>query len=246
MKMTLLEMVQEVLYSIGSDEVNSIADTVESEDVARLIRSTFYDLVTNSVIPETNGLAQLEGLADTNRPNYLKVPEDVDKVSFIRYNVSTDGGEQFKDLTYLLPDQFLSYMPDSNDDNVTVVTDGSGVMLTTRTDQMPSFWTSFDDEHVVTDAVDQSIESTLTGSRTQCMVKNSPTFLLEDDFTPAIDGNLFPLLVNESKSMAHSIIKQSVNAKVEQRARNNKVKYQNDRFKFTAVTKDRWPNFGRN
>jgi len=41
MKMTLLEMVQEVLYSIGSDEVNSIADTVESEDVARLIRSTF-------------------------------------------------------------------------------------------------------------------------------------------------------------------------------------------------------------
>ena len=45
MKFTLLEMVQEILSDMDSDEVDSIEDTVEAEQVATIVRSTYLAMM---------------------------------------------------------------------------------------------------------------------------------------------------------------------------------------------------------
>ena len=48
-KMTLLAMVQDILNDMDGDEVNSISDTVEAEQVAQIIKTT-YDSDRKSVV----------------------------------------------------------------------------------------------------------------------------------------------------------------------------------------------------
>ncbi len=45
MKYTLLEIVQEILSDMDSDEVNSIDDTTESEQVATIVKSTYLSMM---------------------------------------------------------------------------------------------------------------------------------------------------------------------------------------------------------
>ena len=47
MKYTLLEIVQEILSDMDSDEVNSIDDTVESQQVASIVRSAYMAIMSN-------------------------------------------------------------------------------------------------------------------------------------------------------------------------------------------------------
>ena len=42
-KLTLLDMVQRTLSSMDSDTVNSFDDTIESEQVAYIIRDVYFD-----------------------------------------------------------------------------------------------------------------------------------------------------------------------------------------------------------
>ncbi len=42
MRRTLLDMVQEILSDMDSDEVESIDDTVEAEQVVSILKSTYY------------------------------------------------------------------------------------------------------------------------------------------------------------------------------------------------------------
>ena len=44
-KLTLLDMTQDILSDIDSDEVNSISDTPDSLQVAGIIKSSFYDMI---------------------------------------------------------------------------------------------------------------------------------------------------------------------------------------------------------
>jgi hypothetical protein len=44
-KMTLLEMTQDILSDMDSDEVNSINDSVESLQVAQIIKTTYFNIV---------------------------------------------------------------------------------------------------------------------------------------------------------------------------------------------------------
>ena len=49
---TLLRLVQDILSSLDSDEVNSISDTPESLQVANIVRTTYEDLVSLLDLPE--------------------------------------------------------------------------------------------------------------------------------------------------------------------------------------------------
>lgn len=246
MKMTVLEMVQKVLDSLDSDEVNSISDTVESMKVANILEDVFYNMVTNGDIPEHKGLIQLEALSNSALPNYLKLPADVSRIESVRYNISDGTRVEYKEMGYLTPDAFLIKMMslDSTETTVDSVTDPTGPTILCRNDKMPEYWTSFDDEHMVFDSYDSDIDDTLRESKTLVVGRTVPTFSKDDDFIPDIDDNLFPWLLNEAKSWASLESKQQPHQKAEQQSRRQKVFYQHERNRFDQV-KDSGPDYGR-
>src|SRR5210317_2192919 len=109
MKKTLLELTQNVLTSINGDDVNSISDTVEAQDVAQIIRDTYEEMISNRNWPHLKDLDQLEGVSDTTRKTHLKLPDSVREVISVKYNVrtSTDTKDKFKEITYKYPEDFL-------------------------------------------------------------------------------------------------------------------------------------------
>lgn len=229
-KMTLLEIVQSILSDIDGSEVNSISDTVESEQIASIVRDTFYDLTTNKDTPEHEKLVQFEGLSDITKPNYLKVPVNVEKFKVLRYNVSESGDTDYRILKFTPPENFLdrTLAQDSSDANVEKVNDFSGIPLLIRNDRMPTYYTMFDDEHVVCDSYLKTIDTTLQQSKTISLAKVSPSFSISDSFVPDIDVNQFPLLLQESKAMAFALHKQTSVPKLEKRIRKNKQRLIND------------------
>ena len=97
---------------------------------------------------------------------------------------------------------------------------------------MPTYYTSFDDEHVVLDAYMSSVDATLTSSKTRAYGVKFPTFdSFSDTFTPDIDEVMFPYLLAESKGTAMSLFKTGPDPKIEQIARRQKVYVQNDKYK---------------
>jgi len=244
-KYTLLKLVQKVLSSLSSDEVSSINDTVESMQVVDIIEDVYFNLIENSVIPELEDLIRLESLADSDHPNYLKLPSTASKISEIYYNVSETSGVNYKELTYVTPSEFLkrqlAFTDETPDTDVILHFDNTKFIITNN--KMPSYWTTFDDEYLVFNSWDSSIDSTLQASKTMTISRSNPVFTRDDDFVPDIDDNLFPMLLNEAKSWAYQELKQTGHAKAEQQSRKQKVKYQRERERIVGA--DNRPDYGR-
>lgn len=251
-KMTLLDMVQNILSDMDSDEVNSISDTTESLQVASIIKETYYYLIDNRKIPENEGLLQMQALGDTSHPSHMKVPDNIQEVAWIKYNIAKlgDPSPRWTDITFKEPPDFLdivnSYTP--TDDNIEAVSDiTSSSTLLIRNDTAPAHYTSFDDEYIVFDSYDSEVDSTVQQSKTMAFGKEEPAWVNSDTFIADIDSNLFSLFLNEAKSQAFVTLKQVSNSKSEQRARKQRTLQQNrqNRLDERGNLLDRQPNYGR-
>lgn len=85
MKYTLLEMTQDVLSSMSSDEINSISDTPESLQVATIIRQKYFDIVNRLELPEHEQLFQLNPSLDNTSPVLMFVPEGMSNIEWLKY-----------------------------------------------------------------------------------------------------------------------------------------------------------------
>lgn len=97
MKRTLLDLTQSILSSLSSDEVNSISDTTESLQVAEIIKTVYFNIVTRSGLPEHDQLFQLIASTDPTAPVIMYRPNRVTRVEWIKYFDSdvangSDGG----------------------------------------------------------------------------------------------------------------------------------------------------------
>jgi len=70
---------------MSSDEVNSISDTVESMQVATIIRQKYYDIINRLDLPNHEQLVQLELSIDINIPVVMYVPDGIDELKWIKY-----------------------------------------------------------------------------------------------------------------------------------------------------------------
>lgn len=248
MKMTLLEMVQNILSDMDSEEVNSITDSNEAEQIAKVVENTYFNLISTRFIPEHSQTIKLDSFSSTARPTHFKFPERVKNIKSLDYNVSKKvGGVEYRRLKYLDPYEFfgLSDNRDSLASNVKQVTDvTSGTTLLIRTDVMPMYYTSFDDDNIVLDSYDSTVDAILTSTKTRAYGVKYPTFdSFSDTFIPDIDDTLFPYLLGEAKSTAMSLFKTGSDPKIEQAARRQKVYSQNDMYR---VKKERHHNnYGR-
>ena len=124
-KMTLLEMVQNIASALETDEINSITDTVESLQIAEVIKETFYEQFTGINVPEHFVVFQLENVADLSRPNYLRIPENINKVEWVKY-YDYRMGQYTREIPYIPPSEFFSRQLEyfiGPDPNLTEVTD---------------------------------------------------------------------------------------------------------------------------
>lgn len=247
-KMTLLEIVQKVLNSVSGDEVSSIGDTVEANQIANVVEDVYFNLVSNKTIPEHKELIKLTALSDTTYPNYLKLPTNVAKLVEFKYDNTTNAATivDYKEVKYLEPEAFLKLVGSRNslDTNVQIVTDiSNGVKLLIVNDRHPEFFTSFDDEHLVCDSFDADADDTLQASKSMGFAYILPTFTIDDDFVPDMDANMFPLLLNEVKSWVHLEHRQQPHSKAEQQARRQRVTMQNDTERLDI--KHSRPDYGR-
>lgn len=225
---TLLEMVQKVLEALGSDEVNTINDTVEAVQTARLIEDSFYELLNQREWPFLMQLIQLESLGDVLQPTTLKIPESVVRIDDVRYDWTNTIDTpleplNIKGVKWMEPDQFLRHVQGRNTDTaeITVFNTPNGIKIPLRVDKgvEASFWTSFDDEFIVFDGYDNINESTMQGNRSQCLAKVLPTFLLTDTYMPNVPPHFFQTWLADAKSTAFIYWRQEVSPKDEQKAR---------------------------
>ena len=246
MKLTLLEIVQNILSYLDSEEVNTISDSVEAMQVATIVRDTYYNLITNSFIPEHETLLKLESFADSAHPTHFRYPANVKKVKTIWYDCKDgdlSGRTRYKEVLWVEPEDFLNRINTAYEDSDEILDPNSGTTLFIRNNQNPSYYTSFDDSTLVFNSYNKSVEATLQTSKTRAFGSVYPSFSVEDDFTPELQANFFPLLISESKAMAFSTLKGYVDPKVDQAARRQRSSIQNDKFVNERPTK--WNDYGR-
>ena len=222
MKMSLLEIVQDILNDMNSDAVNSINDTIESQSVAQIVKSTYLEMMSNRNWAHLKALEQLNSVSDTTRKTHLQLPDSLREIEMLKYNKrkSTDTKDKFEDVTFLYPENFLEVINGRNESesNVEYQTDASGVQLKIRTDHAPTYWTTFDDEYIVMDALDTAVDTTLQGSKTQIVGYTDPTWTHEDTHVPDLPSEAFASLLAEAKSTAFVMVKEVANEKAEQKS----------------------------
>lgn len=247
MKKTLLRLVQSVLNDLDSDSVNSIDDTVEAQQVAQIIKDCYEEILANRNWPHLRKLVQLEASNDISKPNYLRIPEHTKELSEFRYDCRKvdELKIQFKNIKFLYPDEFLQliFNRDSTLDSVDVITDDSGIQLPILNNKSPEYWTSFNDEWLVTDSYDKAVDDTLKKSKTSAICYIETELVIDDATIPDLPDEAFALLLEESKSTASIVLKQMANQKAEQKA--NRQQRWLSRKAWRTNSELRFPNYGR-
>lgn len=235
MKPTLLDIVQRILSAMDSEEVNSINDTVEAQQVALVVQECYEQIASRGNLPEHYTVFQLDPSLDPDIPITMSLPAGIDNLLWIQYNKTIDGSNyEFDDVAWLEPKEFLARTKglDTSLANVATATlDIRDYTLQIRyeTDRDPDFYTSFDDRTLVFNSFNSDYDTTLQSSKTQGYGLIIPTFTLSDNFVPDLDHQQFVLLINEAKALAFAELKQVAHAKAEKVARNMWISSQHNK-----------------
>jgi hypothetical protein len=223
MKLSLLDIVQDVLNDIDSDEVNSIDDTVEAAQVAAIVKSTYFAMMSSRNWAHLRKSIQLIPTTNQAQPTHMFVKDDIKELSFINYDTRKAGETRAKYLPmkWREPDDFLRLTNAYNNDaeNVTHIQDDSQLDMNIMNDRSPTFYTSFDDKTLVFNAYDSARESNLLSTYVQAMAYVMPKWLPADDFIPDLPEEAFSALVEEAKSRASLKLRQVADQKSEQESR---------------------------
>lgn len=219
MKLTLLDIVVDVLSDMDSDEVNSIGDTVESLQVAQIAKSSFYSMIATRNWPHLKKLIELTPSGNLSLPTHMYLDDKCKELLTLNYNKakSTDTRLMFGEVKYLENDAFLRRLNsrNSNNQNVKTVTDPSGIELLILNDQAPQYFTSFDQKTIVFDSYDEAVDDTLRASKIQAFGYITPSWEMSDDFIPDLPMEAFPALLANVKSASMIRLKQTVDNKAE-------------------------------
>lgn len=253
MQYNLLKLTQLILSSMDSDEVNSIGDTIESQQIVDIIETTFNDIVSAVDFPSDWDLFQLENFGDATRPTILVIPSNINRIEWVQYDVSATGATA-RDFVTIKPESRYSFFErmnglDTAESNVYKFNYAVGAQsfdVRGYKDAWPSSYTTVDNNKLIFDNFKLTEQNTLTGGRTKCYGSIVPTFTRTDAFVPPFDNKHFTILLNEAKSQAWIELKQTQNAKAEQRARRGWVNAERHKSKIeTQPHLQQVPNYGR-
>jgi hypothetical protein len=253
MKLTLLEIVQDILSSMDSDEVNSISDTIESLQVAKIVRDSYVEIIDRLEAPESFSLFELEPVGVT-APTMMTLPSDVASVLWIKYDDRdslTETIPEYKPVWAMTLPDFLEemYNLDSTNaafDSYNYTLNGDTIEIFCYTDLTPTRYTVLEDNTILFNSYDVGMETNLQKSKVLAYGKVIPSFTFDDSFTPRLDANQFGLLLNEAKRQAFVELKQAQNIVAEQRAKRGWIRSQRNLKNVPTHTQySTYPDYGR-
>ena len=216
-KLTLLYMTQNILSALDSDPVGSIDETVESVQVAELVKEAYFELVSQRDWPFLFVLGNLDSLGDVNNPTKMKIPDTYNKIKWIKYNK--------QEVTYADPETFHTII--SQRVTQAGVINSNGYVI----NQDPQYWTSYDDTYIIFDGYKQSTEATLQSSKAVVYGTQQAAWSHIDTFIPNIPEKFFPTLLAEAKSQAFVNLKQQNNVREERKATRGRMTMRNDSWR---------------
>jgi hypothetical protein len=112
-------------------------------------------------------------------------------------------------------------------------------------DKAPEYWTCWNDDTILFDSYDATVDTTLQKVKTLCGGEKGVVFTLSDSFTPDLDDSQFAMLLNESKALAWAELKQTVHAKAERNSRNLQISALKNKRAVGGRNQVQSPNYGR-
>lgn len=243
---------------MDSDEINSIDDTVESQQVVEIVKTVYDDIISRGDLNSNKTLFNLVASTDPTKPILMARPDGIDRMDWLKYDSQKLGDvvPNWVMMEYLSVDAFIDYMHQWNQNYTYIqqfdhLVNSYTIRFTFRNDTAPRFYTSLDDTTIMFDAFDNTVDSTLQSSKTIGYGFKTTNFVRSDDFVPELLPQQFQLLINEAKSLAWTELKQTAHPKAEQSARRNWRHLQRTRMSVpdssfsNKVGFDRLPNFAR-
>lgn len=216
-KMTVLEMTQNILSAMDSDVVDSTEDTEEAKQVKTIIIETYNELMSRKEWNHLKLPVHLQALDISiaeDHPTTLLIPENVTSIEQVRYdNREADlDAVRWSVLRYVEPSCFLDNVlsrPSSDTNVETVEVVGSTATIMVYNNQQPTFWTSFDDQHITFDSYNAALGNTVEPSRTIIYATVLPVFPDDDDdYVPEMPARMFPMFLAECKKAAFLYLKE--------------------------------------
>lgn len=249
-RITLLEIVQQILTEADGDDVNSITDTVESDQCARVVRDAYDYIIDVHDVKHFNTLTQLNATSGTT-PNVMTRPAGHHTIEWVKYDKRVAAGDaaKFQDVDYLPVYDFLDrIMSRSTDDsNVDSITLSTGLSIPVRNDQAPTYYTIMDDgmDELVFDSYDSNLETNLQASKSMTYGVQEPTMTLADNSTMLLSQDLESLVISEARAMYFDLYKDGVTQEVDRRRRRTEVRAQRQRYVTKNTDNDNRPDYGR-
>lgn len=254
MKYTLLQMTQYVLSSIDGDEVNSINDTVESQQVVKLIKRCYGNIAESGDYPKQYTLFGLTASNDASLPCVMYLPTDtVKNMDWLKYDCKATGetDTNFQWMKFVELPEFLNRMhaltpsADSTLTTMSVTTNGQAVQYIIINDTAPTYYTTIDDSTLIFNAYDSAVDTTLQTSKTLAYGEAVLPWTESDSYVIPINDH--QVLLNDVIAWAWAELKQSINAKAERAVRDQKVTMQRKKHQINPDSnyQTMTPNYGR-
>lgn len=251
---TLLEVVQRVLESMDSDEVNSISDTTESDTVANIVKENFLFITGQSDSPVEKTLFELEASGDSTKPILMTKPSNIWDIEWIKYNVrdTNDDHDIFELIEQKSLPEFLDIIHgyDTSDTNVSsftyTFTNADTVSFHYYTDGAPTIYTVIEGDKVFFNSHDSVVDTTLQKTKSLAYGSEQHVFTKSDSFEIPLDQRQIVWLINECKDQAAVELKQFTNTNARAKARKGKISSHRHAERNKALSHlDRIPRYGK-
>jgi len=222
-KYTLLKMVQLVASAINSDEIDSLGETREANDIQTILEQSLNDLLTRRNWEFLRDKIMLLDAGTTVAS--LTIPDGVTSLQEVRYSSAKVLGDpkQHREIRYITPAEFLdmSNRQTPLSSNVEEITGPGGILLYVKTDAPPSVYTTFDESELFFDSY--NIETDPTGLDPSNSIITATVSITTTSADPTwvapIPERMFQVWLYEAFAMASTQLRQFDNPRFERMAR---------------------------
>lgn len=215
---------------MGSDEVSNYDDTVESYQVALLVKQAFYDCAVELGLPEHESLYQLEASGDNAKPCIMTIPTTATRLDTILYDnkALTDTNSKMEPVLWMDWQDFIRMQTalagESSDVGQQVISNNSqSFNIMYRSNAFPRYYTTTDENTLIFDGYDSSVDTTLAKAKTMVYGAVYPTFTLSNAAYPDLSPTQFPYLISKAKTRAFKELKQQDNTESASETRKQKI-----------------------